>query len=93
MTKEHELYDSTYTDEMIDKLIWEMEFEFIWYGDLVSVWVQWKRPFYNSNVEWDIIDILWLSTEKYTYEFWYDEYSYIMNRIAKRINQRLSNLK
>lgn len=88
--KEYELYETMYTDEMIDSLIQEMEFEFIWYGDMVSVWVEWKRPFWNSNIEWDIINILWLSTEKYTYEFWSYEYSYVMKRIAKRINTRLN---
>lgn len=89
-----EKYNKYYTTEMIDKLIKELEPFKFWdkWWDIVSIWVEWKRPFWNSAVDDDIWQILWfeyVDDDENPYDFWDYEIDFIFYKIAERVNYLL----
>lgn len=87
-----------YTPDILLKLLKQMEFEYIDGWDTVSIWVCWKRPFWNSFIEGDIFDIVYKDSystkEEYAkaYEKWTEnvraiEIEFIFKSISRYLNQ------
>ena len=84
--------EKKYSKEDFIKLLKHMNFENIsrW-GDLVSIGVDGKRPFWNSNVLSDIRSILWKDAN-WEEEFTDVDYEVIFNWISNVLNDCIQSL-